>query len=277
MRGTFRKQLWALLAPVRWYIRRFPIPRGKGLLVRWLILPALPADGSFLAEVHGGGRVRLRYRETLGLSTILYGPFEKQELEYVCRRVPAGSSVIDVGANVGLYTVALGVAVGPGGKVHAIEPLPSNIRRLKENLAENRLVNVQVHGVAVAETESEVNLQLADDPAYASTEEVTESRGTGKAIRVRALPLDSLWEGAGKPVITVVKLDVEGGELAALRGARRIMETSHPLLLVEAQTASRLEGLENLLVPLGYRYVHPPGFAPWNHIFEWTGQSPSLQ
>ena len=268
--GTPRKLLWELLAPVRWYIRRFPWARGKGLLVRWLIIPALPRDASFLVQVHGGARVRMRSRETLGLSTILYGPFEQAELDYLCGRVGAGSHAMDVGANVGLYSVAIGNAVGPSGEVLAIEPLPANVECLRKNLAENGLDNVRIIAGAVAETAGEVELRLADDPAYASTEEVSESRGTGEVIRVQALPLDRIWEQAGKPKISVIKLDVEGGELAALRGARMMIEAAHPLLLVEAQTAARLEGLKMLLTPLGYRYQHPSGFAPWNHVFEWV-------
>lgn len=259
--------LWSLLAPVRWYVRRFPLVRGKGVLVRQLIVPALPADGSFLATIYGGGRVRLRYRETLGLSTILYGSFEQAELEYLCKRVVSGMTAIDVGANVGLYSVALGHAVGPQGRVLAIEPLPENVDRLRDNLGRNGLVNVRVYHCAVADVEGELALRLADDPAYASIGEVGESRATGEVIRVRVMTLDEIWRSAGAPPVVAIKLDIEGGEMTALGGARELLVTSHPLILIEAHSVSEIAALTALLAPLGYQYSHPSGFLPWNHIF----------
>lgn len=267
--GSIRSFFWAILAPIRWYVRSFPIARGKGLLMRTLIVPLLPDSGGFTVAVPGGGQVKLLYRETLGLSTLVYGPFEQEELRYLCARLEEGDTAVDVGANVGLYSVAFAKAVQPSGRVLAVEPLPANVERLSENLGMNRLANVTVHACAVSDRGGTVPLLLADDPAYASTDEVSEARGTGSAIAVPAMTLDQIWEQEGRPQVRVMKLDIEGGELKALRGAHGLLEHCHPLLLVEAHGRQRIDELSSLLAPLGYAALRPPGFKPWNHIYEY--------
>lgn len=227
--------LWSLLAPVR----RFPLARGKGVLVRRLIVPALPADGSFLVSTHGGGKIRLPYRETLGLSTLLYGPFEQAELNYFCGLMTVAGIAMDIGANIGLFSIALGLSAGPKGRVIAIEPLPDNVRRLTENAEMNGLCNVQVHQCAVGERTGRAMLKLADDPAYASTVDVAEHRGTGETISVEQKTLDQIWREEGEPKVDVVKLDVEGGELGVLRGGESLFKSCKPVLLVEANTTER--------------------------------------
>ena len=99
--------IWLLLYPVRLYLRRFPIQRGKGILLRRVIMPLLPrAEAEFdLPVPPGAARVGVRYRETLGLSSLLYGTFELAELNFVSQYLRPGERAIDIGANVGIFSV----------------------------------------------------------------------------------------------------------------------------------------------------------------------------
>lgn len=272
--NIFRKIIWTLLIPVRLYIKYFPFPRGKGVLIRGIILPALPNSGYFIADLPKGGKVKFSYCETLGISTILYGLFEKNEIEYLCRNIKNGDVVIDIGANIGLYSVVFGCAAGLNGKVISVEPIPDNIKRIKENIQLNNLSNVSINQVALGETEGDCILHLASDSAYASVEEmvtaagILKTHGTGKVLNVKLSTLDSIWKNAGLPKISVIKIDVEGSELSVLKGGIGLLDVCKPLLLVEANNREQLGKTEQLLSPLGYTHKKPDGFLPWNYIFE---------
>ena len=258
--------VWFLLFPVRWYIRYFPIARGKGILLRVFIYPAIPVAGDFITQLGGGAQLKLQYRGALGLSTLLCGSFEKAELAFMRRHIPSASTVIDVGANVGLFSVTFGYAVGSAGQVLAFEPLVSNMERLRENIALNGLMNVKIYGSALGESEGEATLHLADDPAFTSTTTVT-GRHTGVNVKVPVTRLDTVWQSLSCPAIAAIKLDVEGGELAVLKGGESLLKTCRPILLVEAAAPEYLQQITTWLSGFGYRRLQPKGFEPWNHLF----------
>ena len=85
--------------------------------------------------------------------------------------------------------------------------------------------------------------------------------------RVEATTLDDEWRASGSPEISVLKVDVEGGEPPVLRGATALLGAQRPALLLEAGTVERLGELEAILGPIGYRATQPHGFAPQNYAF----------
>ncbi len=268
VRQALHPMIWRLLAPVRWYLRQSRCMRGKGLLSRCVLAPLLPPPpAAFVATFPGRARVRLGYRETLGLSTLVNHGFETAELECAAALTRPGAVAIDVGANVGIWSISLARAVQPDGLVWAFEPLESNARRLRENMALNRTRNIDVHCLAVGSARGEVELLVADDPAYASTTGLAPSR---RAVGVQVVPvvaLDDVWRAAGSPDVSVVKVDVEGGELGVLRGAATLLEACRPALFVEAATQRQVLAVTACLRPLGYHRRQPPGFMTWNHLF----------
>lgn len=265
--GTWFNWLWSLLWPVRCYLRYFPLHRGKGLLLNRLLLPSLPATpATFETILAGGGRIRLQYQETIGWSTLLYGPFEDTELRYLTELVRPGDTVFDIGANVGLFSVVLGCAVRAEGRVISAEPVPINALRAKENFELNRLSNVQLVNAAVGSAEGTIQLNLANDSAYPSVIQVAESRGSGESIEVQLRTLDSLWCEIGSPEVRFVKIDVEGAELDVLRGAVQMLRCTQPVFLLEANSSNSLEDLRRELEPIGYRFIQPPGFVVHNYL-----------
>lgn len=261
--------IWMLLYPLRQYLKRFPIQRGKGILLRHVIMPSLPGAGAEF-ELHvppGAARVGLRYRETLGVSSLLYGTFELAELNFVAQYLEAGDKAMDIGANVGLFSVVMGTAVGPLGAVFAFEPVPLNVSRLEKNLRKNTLDNVSVFPVALGVMEGQMRLHMATDPAYPSLQEVQGGFASGAEVLVQVRSLDSVWAELGCPDIALVKIDVEGSEADVLQGASRFLSTCCPILLVEANSVKELDVLRDQLCGLGYRHVRPDGFAPMNHLF----------
>lgn len=267
-RGRLFPLIWSLLLPVRLYLNLFPVQRGKGILLRHLVLPLLPPrEAEFDLRLPGDAKIALRYRETLGWSSLLYGTFELAELDYVRKYLRTGENAMDVGANVGIFSVLMGVTLGQSGRVFAFEPGPGNVVRLRRNLERNRLSDAQVFPCALGEVDGQMTLNLARDPAYPSLVEVESGLGDGTGIPVQVRRLDSVWEECGKPQIAFVKMDVEGAETAVIRGASHFLGICRPTLLVEANSPEQLEALEGLLGPFGYQALQPDGFAPHNYLF----------
>jgi FkbM family methyltransferase len=219
----------------------------------------------------GGGEIMLQYREVIGLSTLLNGGFEIVELQCLRTYAKPGTTVIDVGANVGIFTISLAEAVGSSGRVMAFEPLPANVKRLQANVDLNKLGNVNIYVLALGDSEGEITLHLSDDPAFPSTTEVVQNRGTDEVLAVPVARLDRIWKEAGFPAVAAVKIDVEGGELAVLKGSEELLATCRPVLLMEANAPPHLERLTDWLSRHGYVHTQPGEFARWNHLFIWKG------
>lgn len=213
---------WSIAAHVGSYGRRFPLQRGKGWLIRRVLLPILPPDPAvFVARLPGGGRVHLRPRETLGFATLLYGGFETAETACAIELAAPGTTAFDVGANIGIYAVALGRAIGPDGRVVAVEPDPANASRLWDDLALNAVDNVCLVEAVAGERYELVELHIADGPAYNPVMAIEGEHVAVATREGRAVPLDRVWDELGRPVVSFVRVDVQGVEAPFLRRRTR--------------------------------------------------------
>lgn len=165
---------------------------------------------------------------------LMSGGFEKAELEFVTGFLKPGMIVLDIGAHHGLYTLLSSKLVGPGGKVVAFEPSPRERKRLQRHLALNRIRNVTVESVAVGAVASEADLYLAEgaDDWCNSLRRPAES--VGRTVRVQVRTLADVSRELGLTKIDFIKLDVEGAELDALKGAEALFSGAHrPVILAE--------------------------------------------
>ncbi len=226
-----------------------------------------PGPYTFLARLPLGRQIEVRYREGIGLSTLLEGQFERAEIEALCSYAHRDSTAIDVGANIGIHTVVLATAIGTGGRVLAFEPAPENVGRLWRNLCINGISNVDVFPLAIEASGESAALYLSDDPAFHSTSVVAAERRAGRALTVAASSLDTVWNEAGRPSVSVVKIDVEGTEEGVLEGARELLAACHPALLIEIKSARRLVNIKRFLAPYDYLPKQPSGFMRWNYLF----------
>jgi len=259
--------IWALLWPARLYVARSPFRFGKSFLRAVLVRSLPPSSNTFLARLPFGRRIEARYREGIGLSMMLEGQFEGAEIEALCSYARHDSAAIDVGANIGIYTVVLAAAIGTGGRVLAFEPAPENVERLRRNLRMNRISNVDVFPLAVGARSESVALYLSDDAACHSTSAVAAERRSGRSLTVAASSLDIVWNEGRRPRVSVVKIDVEGAELGVLEGSRELLAACRPTLLIEIKSAQRLAKVEELLAPYDYRPKQPDGFMSGNYLF----------
>jgi FkbM family methyltransferase len=164
-----------------------------------------------------------------------------------------GMTVLDVGANVGFQSVLAAHLVGAQGRVVGFEPLPENAARAAHNARLNRFDHLQVMEAAVADADGEATFQISDEPNWGRLQGTPpQARGT-LAVRVRSI--DSVAAELGLHP-SAIKIDVEGGELKVLEGARRTLEADRPVLFVDChgtnqEVAGFLEGASYRLVVLG--------------------------
>ena len=162
------------------------------------------------------------------------GNYELAETRYCERVLRPGDVAVDVGANIGLYTLLFSQLVGPRGQVHAFEPAPANARRLRVNLLLNDVANVSVEEAAVYSRDGSVTLNLFDDrlgswhtlgrPELPDPFRPGHTLAPAGAIEVPAVTLDDYAARHGLEQIALLKVDVEGAEPDVLAGAAGLLE-----------------------------------------------------
>lgn len=183
--------------------------------------------------------------------------------------VGPGDVVVDGGANIGAFALAAASVVGPEGVVHAVEGAPATAALLRRNAAANPGYSVVDHEAVLAEAEGEIDFTTFEP---GSGEASLAAGGGGTVVRVRSTTLDALT--APLPRVDLVKLDLEGAELRALRGATRLLADHRPALIIElepehlARQGGSVEELEQLLTGAGYQafqieeHDHDISFVP---------------
>jgi FkbM family methyltransferase len=186
----------------------------------------------------------------IGRSLGVYGEWAQVEIAWLQTLMRPGDTVIDAGANVGTHTVPLAQAVGPGGRVHAIEPQGPVVDVLRANLELNGLGNVTVHHAAVGATAGSIVVPRLDVARELNLGGVTLGAfGPGEGDEVPLLPLDALE----LPDCRLIKIDVEGMEAEVLTGAQETLRRCRPILYVENDRPAQIRALLQTITELGYR------------------------
>jgi FkbM family methyltransferase len=162
-------------------------------------------------------------------SNIFYGNhyFDLDEMNLMRRLLREGDGFIDGGANIGVYAMLAGSLVGLNGRVVAFEPFASHASRLRANAAYNRFGQVELRQAAVSDGSGTVSFVTNRD---VSNRIQTRTDADADTIEVPCTTLDAALAGDGRFLIG--KLDLEGSEIAALRGATRLLETANPPLWI---------------------------------------------
>ena len=173
--------------------------------------------------------------------TLRDGTYEREELDAWLGLLRPGATVIDVGANVGAFALLSSRVVGPGGRVIAFEPEPTNADRLRRNVSRNGARNVEVRQEAVGDAPGEATLYV--QPGQSGTHSMLRPDGA-EGIAVPITTLDDLIIH-GRP--DAIKIDVEGLEGAVLRGGHRMLRDAFPHVLLEYNGGDATAAIESLM------------------------------
>lgn len=196
-------------------------------------------------ELVEGLRIRCHPHSPIASAVLYYGLADPVEMRFLLDFLRAGDGFVDVGANVGVYSL-LACSI-PGVEVLALEPSTAAFDRIRENVALNHLEDrVTLKKVALGRSHGRAKLTLDFD----AMNSLVEDESVQAAEPVAVTTLDGVVDGIG--MVALVKIDVEGWETEVLEGAVQCLTNQRPALLVEVDDA---EGLDEIRRRFGYECV----------------------
>ncbi len=174
-----------------------------------------------------------------------YGAYEKPELcllRETLASIGPDAVVIDVGASTGLYSL---FASKYAKEVHAVEPFPPALERLRAAIAENKISNIIVHPVGLGQTEEKLGFFSPSERnlgAGTFVDGFTKNK-RDEHLKLQIVPGDVYFRQAGIQRIDLIKMDIEGFEKPALAGLHRILERHRPIVLLEVNVRPDLPQL----------------------------------
>jgi FkbM family methyltransferase len=168
----------------------------------------------------------------------LVGTAEEHLQRIIRDYVRPGDTVFDIGSNIGYVTLSLSMRVGRAGRVSAFEPLPENYELLEKTVALNRLTNVQLFPLAASDSAGTTEIRTTGTNSMASL--VWHRDDPCATIQtIRTETIDSLWDAGEVGDPSFVKIDVEGAEAFVVRGMRKLLERSRPIVFIESSELGR--------------------------------------
>jgi len=171
--------------------------------------------------------------ESIGFHLLIDGVYEKEVLKIIIKKLSPEDIFIDIGANIGAFSIMIAKRLSPGGKVIAVEPSKRIIPYLKHNIEENRLKNIKLLEYAVTD-QNNSSITFYDAPL--------EKFGMGSVFQtfhdnpdfVKTRTLDSIIEEDGVGNIKLIKVDVEGCEALVFKGGAHILSSiKAPIIIFE--------------------------------------------
>ncbi len=218
------------LSMARAYTTRFPDARGVTRLTRLVemkALPGLPPGTRVTVKTDDGRKFTESVHEAWFLKLMMLARRDPAETCVTKALVRRGDTVMDIGANYGWYTTLMSKLVGSSGQVHAFEAAPTTMELLRRNCKENGVGNeVFLNNVALGSAPGTATIHVPRQHGGASLkpyyDEPTEKH------EVPVITLDSYVAEKKLGGVKFVKMDVEGSELAVLKGATSLMKSQHP-------------------------------------------------
>ncbi|MEA2338416.1 MAG: hypothetical protein QOE82_2423 [Thermoanaerobaculia bacterium] len=219
--------------------------RLRSLVAEIIRLPLRLMPRQAIVRIRSG---ELRgWRWIVGSSTngCWLGTYERHMQRLFQECVRPGATVFDIGANVGFFTLLASKLAGDSGRVYAFEPLPRNLYYLERHIAVNAITNVIVEAVAVAATSGEAHFRTAEHASMGGLAE-------GGNLRVVTASLDDLIAGGVVARPDFVKMDIEGAEADALRGAARLLSTGPLTIALSTHGYQQHERCGSILNDAGF-------------------------
>src|SRR5262245_39893545 len=214
-----------LIPPVRAYIRYAPFTAGKRQLWTRVVKPYLAWHShDFVGQTIFGVKVAGNTTDVIQQYLYYFGVWEPQLTSWIADTLARGDTFIDVGANIGDYSLLASRIVGTSGAVVAIEASPRIFRVLQNNLDRNRAENVRAANVAVSDTSQPVQLYRGPDTNLGLTTTV-DKPGFEVECEVAGAPLHEVLRPDEIKNARLVKVDVEGAEASVVAGMEPLLSS----------------------------------------------------
>ena len=206
-------------------IRHSPIGWVARQIIHFYFQLAHGRKESLSYQLPGGTSIKLHPEGEMAEFLCIPGLFESTEMQWVANFLKPGMKVIDIGANVGLYSVLAASLIGENGRVWAFEPSKETFNRLKRNLELNNCSVVVALELALT-NESDAAKYLVSDAGYGDVYRYLASSPDSKspnAELIQTTTLDAFVQEHNIDNIDLIKIDVEGGEYKVLLGSLKVL------------------------------------------------------
>ena len=211
--------------------------------------------GAVLQHSINGINYELHIDDWIQSQLYFLNEYEMPEIKALGRFLNDGDVFVDIGANIGLFTLNAANLVGESGNVIAFEPFKLNWNSLKKNVSMNRYSSVKIENMAIGEKNGEISLYYDDSESNLGMVSFKE-KGHSIKESIESITLDTYIENQSITKIDFIKLDIEGGEFNALKGMIETLNRFKPTLLIEILNdefyKDNNDSIENFLSNLGY-------------------------
>jgi FkbM family methyltransferase len=194
------------------------------ILNRWLP----PYVGEI--QLADGVRFQVDSRQPAERELLFAGDRHRALSYWLKQHTPLGACCLDIGSNLGFYTLKFALWAGPQGRVAAFEANPERAQRIQDNIDLNHLINVEVIAKAVDDQPGLASFYLHPNSLLSS---LIPRRNATETITVEKITLDEYVERQGWSRLDVIKIDVEGHDCKVILGAQKIIERFRPYMTFE--------------------------------------------
>lgn len=191
-------------------------------------------NGNIFFEYNLNNDVKINLYKDSILSRLIYDGFEKEETDFIEKILKEGDVFVDIGTNIGLFSLLAAKIVGTEGKVLCFEPAPSTFYRLKENVTLNNFKNIHIKNIGLSDEPGELTFYVSNN-GYDAWNSFAPSQDNKleSSIQVPVSTLDFELKDINKSKIKLVKIDVEGWEKFVLNGGKEFFIEFSPIVMVE--------------------------------------------
>jgi FkbM family methyltransferase len=231
----------------------------------WPIAQAVLPNGYRPYRV-AGGKIYLNITESPMMLSRVFRRYELPKRQALLTLLKKGMTFVDAGTNKGDFALAAAATVGPSGKVLCFEPESTNCYWIRRSIELNGYQNVFLHEIALGDANKETELYLGKQSGWHSLVPSLPNRNNG-TIKIAEKTLDSVLAETKDGRVDVMKIDVEGAEMALLKGAVGALTSNRNLaLLMDLHPQLGVSPTEvcNFLSRLGFSFyeMEPPYDKP---------------
>jgi FkbM family methyltransferase len=178
-------------------------------------------------------KMKLDLDEWIQQQIYFLGNFDPVGIRFIKNQLYEGEIFVDIGANVGAYSLVASKLVGKSGKVIAFEPASKSFLRLVKNISLNGITNIIPERLVVIDKSSQTDLYISGSQNTGMSSIYHHDYETGITEKVESVSLDDYIAKKEISRISLIKIDIEGSEFLALKGMQKVLTGMRPKILVE--------------------------------------------
>ena len=208
-------------------------------------------------------RIEINVDDWIQQQIFFFGIYDAPGINFIKKTLKPDDVFIDIGANIGIYSLsASGILQKErGGMVVAFEPVTPVFERLTENIKMNQADNIVPYRMAIFEKNTTLELFVSNRENLGMSSMFHHDMESGVTEKVKAVRLDDFMEQNRVQKVSLIKIDIEGAELHALRGMTKTIQQFRPVLMIEI-SENVLEGKDSSGREIA-GFMNKLGYAPY--------------